>query len=143
MSDPVDPADPETERRLRGLITRVLNLREERAGITSDIAVVLKEARDTGFDSRKITEACIWVEKCNKHGRETMVLAEQVYHIYRDVAQGPVRPLAEQFADAKDRALVEIFASPPEEKPKVPKRVKAAEDAAALARAARIARGEG
>lgn len=118
-----EPADPDTERQLRMLISRVLNLREDRRSITADIAEVLKESRSRGFDSRKITEVCIWLEKVEKNGRDEMLEAEELFRIYRDVAEGPTRPLAEEFAEVRDKVLVEIFASPPEPKAP-PKRLK-------------------
>lgn len=132
------PTDPETERRLRGLIGRVLNLREERRAISADITDVLKEARSTGFDSRKITETCQWLEKVDKHGREAMLQAEELFHLYREVAEGPAAPVAELFEAARDKALAEMFAAPPETKAP-PRRIKTLNAHRAAADAARRA----
>lgn len=142
-----DPSNPDTEEELRSLIRRALNLREERKAITDDIRDLLKEARLSGFDSRKITEVCIWLERVDQHGREAMLQAEQLFDLYRDVAEGPAKPMKELFDQARDRALAEMFAGggqaeEKDEKPKLGKRLQAANDAAALARAAKIARGE-
>lgn len=137
-----EPVEPDTERQLRSYIRRVLNLREERAAITADIADVMKEARSTGFDGRKITEVCQWLEKVEKHGRDAMLQAEELFDLYREVAEGPSAPIAEMFEAARDRALAEMFAAPPETAAPQSKKIKAIGHAAALARAARLARGE-
>lgn len=139
-----EQANPETEARLRAIIRRVLNLRQERAGITQDIAGVIKEARFAGFDGTKIGEVCRWLEKCDKHGRDAMLQAEELFELYREVAEGPSAPVAEMFAEARDKALAEMFAGPPQDtKDKaLTRRVKAAQNAAAMAQAARIARGD-
>lgn len=108
---------------LRGFIRRVLALREERSAITADIADVLSEAKSTGFDRVKISEVCRWLERCDKHGRDAMIEAESVFDLYRDVAEGPAKPLAEMFDAARDKVLVEMFAAPPEPE-KSPKRIK-------------------
>lgn len=108
---------------LRGFIRRVLALREERSAITADIATELKEAKGSGFDSVKISEVCRWLERCDKHGRDAMVEAETLFDLYRDVAEGPAKPLAEMFEAARDKVLVEMFAAPPAEE-KSPKRIK-------------------
>lgn len=137
-----EPRETESEQRLRALIARVLNLRGERAAITADIGEVMKEAKGAGFDSVKITEVCRWIERCDKHGREAMLEAEALFQLYRDVAEGPVAPLAEQFEAARDKVLVEMFASPPEPKAP-PRRIKALNAHRAAAQAARRAiRGE-
>jgi len=133
-----DGIETDSEQRLRALIRRVMNLREERAAITSDIADVLKEAKSAGFDRVKITETCRWLERCDKHGRDAMLEAEALFHLYRDVAEGPVAPLAEQFEGARDKVLVEMFASPPEPKAP-PRRIKTLNAQRAAAQAARRA----
>jgi uncharacterized protein (UPF0335 family) len=105
---------------LRALIKAVLNLRAERKAITADIAGKLKEARARGFDSRKITEVCIWLERVDEHGRDAMLEAEELFDLYRAVAEGPSRPVAELMGEPRDKALAEQFASPPDDKPKAP-----------------------
>lgn len=124
-------------------IKAVLRLREERAAITSDIADRLREARDRGIDSRKVTEVCQWLERCDKHGRDAMIEAEALFDFYRDIAEGPVKPISELFDAARDKALAEMFAAPAEE-PKAPtRRQKAASEALRFARISKMNRGEG
>ena len=129
---------------VRGFVRRVLNLREERKAISDDIAGELKEARARGLDSRKITEVCQWLEKVEKHGREEMIMAEEMFNIYRDIAEGAGRPIAEEFTEKRDKALAELFASPPDEKPKAPTlRQKAASTALTFAAISKMNRGAG
>lgn len=131
------PHDNDSEAQLRSFIKRVLNLREERKAITDDIAMVAKEAKGHGFDSVKITEVCRWLERCEKHGRDKMVEAEAIFDLYRTVAEGPERPLAEMFDDMRDKALVEMFAGKEPAKPS--KRVKGLNAARFAAQQARRA----
>ena len=128
----------ETEERLRATVRSVLALREERAEITAEIKDVMKDARERGFETRKITEVCIWLERVEKHGRDEMIAAEEIFDLYREVAEG--RSAAPN-AEIKDKVLAEIFATQKEE-PKQSKRALAAQTAATLAAAAKKARGE-
>lgn len=131
---------PDSEQQLRALIKRVLGLREERSAITADIGAVLKEARSTGFDSRKITEVCQWLEKVEKHGRDKMIEAEALFDLYREIGEGSDRPLAEAFTEARDKQLVALFAGGGgADKPKETKRHRALRAAMENARAARRA----
>jgi uncharacterized protein (UPF0335 family) len=132
--------DDDSPRQLRALIKRVLGLREERSAITADIGDVLKEARARGFDSKKITEVCQWLERVDKHGRDAMVEAEALFDLYRDIAEEPDRPLSDAFSAARDKVLVAMFAGgdePPA--PKETKRHRALRAAMANAQAARRA----
>lgn len=133
--------DPNSDDLLRGFIKRVLTLREERAMITADIKLVMAEAKSTGFDPVKIGEVCRSLEKFDKFGRDEMLAAEAIFHLYRDVYED--RPaLADEMSSARDKALVQMFAGPEAtEKPKTTARRKAANTAAALANAARLAEG--
>ena len=116
------PSDTDSEQRLRAFIKRILHLREERKAITDDIADVSKEAKAAGFDSVKITEVCRWLERCEKHGRDAMVEAEAIFDLYREVAEDSGGPLSALFDQAKDKALVELFAGKEPDQPT--KRVK-------------------
>lgn len=133
------PPDASSEQQLRAIISCVLELRAERVGAGQTIRLELKKAKVAGFDPRKITEACIWLERCDKHGRDRMLASEELFQIYRDIGDGP-QPAPAIEGDAK---LVALFAAPaaPEARP-VSAKVKQVSDAVAAAQMNRMMRGE-
>lgn len=134
----VAPPDASAEDQLRGFITRVLELRGERGGIGDAIKLELRKAKAAGFDTRKITEACMWLEKCDRHGREQMLLSEELYQIYRDIGDGPPPEIKVQ----GDSKLVEMFTAPaPEAKKEPSQKLRQVSDAIAAAQISRMMRG--
>jgi len=130
----------DTHAALVSYIRRTLNLREERKQITQDIAELLKEARDDGFDSARITEVCRRVERIEKHGRDEVLAAETLKEIYIETWEGAEQGAA--FASAtKDQVLLALIAKPAEP-PKPKKIAKTVEKLRADAAAARRALGE-
>ena len=100
------PPNASSEDRLRAIISQVLTMRAERVEMTQTIGLELKKARAAGFDPRKITEACMWLERCDKHGRDQMLASEELFQIYRDIGDGP-KPEVKVEGDSK---LVAMFA---------------------------------
>lgn len=135
----IAPPDASTEQQLRAIIAKVLDLRTERTETGKTITLELRKARSLGFSPIKITEACRWIEKCDQHGRERMMDAEELYRIYREIGEGP-QPELQIEGDSK---LVEMFASGPSEGPKKATTIKQRQvgDAIAFAQISRMNRG--
>ncbi|MCT2398513.1 GapR family DNA-binding domain-containing protein [Novosphingobium mangrovi (ex Huang et al. 2023)] len=137
-----DPSSGHSKDLLLGHIRAVRDLRDQRRDINADIAARKKEARDQGFDSTKIEEVVRWMEKCDKHGRETMDEAEALYEMYRAVVDARGEDFDSIMADARDRALLKIFAPEDQLAPQAPTRKqRAVTDAMAAAHMSRMARG--
>lgn len=136
-----DPTDGHSKDMLLGYIRRVMALRAEVRDLNADKAEVKKEARDQGFDSTKIEEVVRWLEKVEKHGRDVMEESEAIFDLYRSVHDGQGRDFDDLMNDARDRALLKVFAPDDQSKPKGPtKRQKAIADALAGAQVSRINR---
>ena len=135
----IQPPDASVEDQLRAFISRVLELRGNRGEIGQEIKLELRKAKAAGFDPRKISEACMWLEKCDKHGRDRMLLSEELYQIYRDIGDGPP-PEIQVEGDSK---LVEMFtASPaPAERKEPSHKLRQVSDAIAAAQINRMMRG--
>lgn len=135
----VAPPDATTEQQLRAIIAKVLELRAERTETGKTIALELRKARSLGFSPVKITEACRWLEKCDQHGRDRMMDAEELYRIYREIGEGP-QPELKVEGDSK---LVAMFAGADAQAPKKAATLKQKQvgDAIALAAIARMNRG--
>jgi uncharacterized protein (UPF0335 family) len=133
----VAPPNSTSEDQLRAIISKVLELRAERVEMRSTIALELKKARASGFDPRKITEACLWLEKCDKHGRDMMLASEELFQIYREIGDGP-QPAPKIEGDSK---LVAMFAgvAPVEKEPS--QKLRQVSDAMAAAQINRMMRG--
>lgn len=127
---------------LKGHIDAVKRMEDEIAEIREDIAERLKEARGQGFDGTKIREVVRWLRRVEKHGRAAMDDAEALFDLYRSVVDGKVDNFDAMMNDARDRALLKQFAPDDQITPKLSKRTAAAQTAAAMARAAKMARGE-
>lgn len=134
------PQGASSEQQLRAIISRVLELRGDRGEVTATIRLELKKAKLAGFDPRKIQEACLWLEKCDKHGREMMLASEELFQIYRDIGDGP-QPAPKIEGDSK---LVAMFAGPTstegERKP-ASQKLRQVSDALAAAQISRMMRG--
>lgn len=139
-----DPSGGHAKDMLLSFIRRVKDLRQQVRDLNADKAEVKKEARGAGFDSTKIEEVVRWMEKCEKHGRDVMDEAEALYELYRSVVDGGGQDFNEIMDDARDRALLKIFAPDDQLKPQAPTRKqKAVADALAMAQASRMNRGAG
>lgn len=133
------PPNASSEEQLRAIICRILEMRGERSDMTKAIAIELRKARAAGFSPVKIAEACRWLEKCDAHGRERMLEAEELFQIYRDIGEGP-KPEVTVEGDSK---LVAMFAAPGGAAPTkaASAKVKGISDAIAMAQISRMNRG--
>ncbi|AKM09865.1 GapR family DNA-binding domain-containing protein [Croceicoccus naphthovorans] len=139
-----DPSSGHAKQILLGYLRRIRALRDQRREINEDIAEVRKEAKDAGFSARRIEEVVRWQEECEKHGREVVDEAEALFDLYRMVADGQGLAFDEMMDDARDRALVKMFAGEDQTAPKPPTaKVRAASDAAIAAQIDRMTRGGG
>jgi uncharacterized protein (UPF0335 family) len=137
-----DPTSGHSKDMLLGFIRRVQDRREARREINADIAEIKKEARHAGFDSTKIEEVVRWLEKVDKHGRDVMDEAEAIYDLYRSVHDGQGQDFDAMMDDARDRALLKVFAPDDQLAPKPPtQKQAAATTAVAYAAISRMNRG--
>jgi uncharacterized protein (UPF0335 family) len=125
---------------LVAFVNRIKSLREERSALTADIASVRKEAKDAGFDSRKIEEVVRWLEDVEKNGRDEMETAEAIFDLYREVVDGGGQSFDEMMSEARDKALLKIFAPVDQVEAKVNQRTQKMRNAIAMAKAAKAAR---
>ncbi|MED5546113.1 MAG: GapR family DNA-binding domain-containing protein [Pseudomonadota bacterium] len=136
----VAPKGASSEQQLRAIISRVLELRCDRGEVNDTIKLELKKAKAAGFDPRKIQEACLWLEKCDRHGRDMMLASEELFQIYRDIGDGP-QPAPKVDGDSK---LVAMFAGPSSaegEKKPASQKLRQVNDALAAAQISRMMRG--
>src|SRR5947207_2775563 len=80
---------------LLGHVRAVKALRDQRREINADIAERKKEARDQGFDAKRIEDVVRWQEQCEKHGRPAVDEAEAMFELYRGVVEGEGKSVAE------------------------------------------------
>ena len=125
---------------LLGFVNRVKALADEISDLQADITDICKEAKGAGFEPTKIREVVRWLRKVDKHGREKMDEAEAIFDLYRSVVDGGSTPLDEIMTDARDRALLKIFAGDDQVGDKLTDRRKRMNTALALAAGARKAR---
>ncbi|MEO5586082.1 MAG: GapR family DNA-binding domain-containing protein [Novosphingobium sp.] len=137
-----DPSSGHSKDLLIGFIRAVKDLREQVRELNADKAEVKKSARDAGFDGVKIEEVVRWMEKCDKHGRDVMDESEALYDLYRGVIDGKGLDFDEIMDDARDRALLKIFAPDDQSAPKAPtQKQQAANTALAYAAVSKMNRG--
>lgn len=142
MTAPRDSASDHAKEMLLSYIRRVKDLRQQVRDINAEKAEVKKEARDNGFDSTKIEEVVRWIEKVEDLGRDEMDEAEALYDLYRSVYDGGAQDFDAMMDDARDRALLKIFAPDDQSKPPAPTRKqRAVNDALAAAQCSRAMRG--
>lgn len=127
---------------LVGFINRVKALADEIGDLQADITDVCKEAKQAGFEPTKIREVVAWLRKIDKHGREKVDEAEAIFDLYRSVVQGGAVKLDEIMTDARDRALLAVFAPEDQVDRKLDARRKRMTTALALAAAAKQARAQ-
>lgn len=139
-----DPASGHAKELLLGHIRAVKDLRQQVRDLNADKAERKKMAREQGFDGTKIEEVVRWLEKVDKHGREAMDEADALYDLYRSVVDGKGLDIGELMDDARDRALLKLFAPDDQLKPKAPtQKQRAVSDALAMAQVSRMNRGMG
>jgi uncharacterized protein (UPF0335 family) len=126
---------------LVGFINRVKSVADEIKDLQGDITDVCKEAKQAGFDPTKIREVVRWLQKIDKHGREKVDDAEAIFDLYRSTVDGQTIDFDKMMDVARDRALVAMFAGDDQVAKEVHKKRKGVAAAAALARAAKQARG--
>lgn len=124
---------------LASYVRRAKRMMDDIADIQADLTDVMREAKSNGFDSTKIREVARWLRKVDKHGRPAMEEAEAIFDLYRSVVDGGAASFDEMMDSARDRALLKMFAPDDQVTPKINSRVKAAQRAATMARAAREA----
>lgn len=137
-----DPSSGHAKQMLVGYLRRVRQLRDDRRAIGEDLAELRKEAKAAGFDARRIEEVVRWQEECEKKGRDRVDEAEALFDLYRMVADGQGLDFEEIMDDARDRALLKMFAGDDQTEPKPPTaKVRAANAAMIAARIDRMTRG--
>lgn len=125
---------------LKAFVDRVKRLEDERAELAEDVSGVVKEARDAGFDGTKIREVVRWLRKVEKHGREKVDEAEALFDLYRSFADPGAAKFEDMMEEARDKALLKVFAPDDQITAKLTRRRQAMQSAAALAAAAARAR---
>lgn len=125
---------------LLAFINRVKRIADEIKDMQADITDVCKEAKDAGFEAKRIREVVRWLQKVDKHGRSAVDESEAIFDLYRSVVDGGSTSLDAMMNDARDRALLKIFAPHDQAGEKLNLRTKKARDAVALAQAAKAAR---
>lgn len=137
-----DPSSGHAKQMLLGYLRRVRQLRDDRRVIGEDLAALRKEAKNAGFDAKRIEDVVRWQEECEKKGREPVDEAEALFDLYRMVADGQGLDFEEIMDDARDRALVKMFAGEDQTAPKpATAKVRAANDAMIASQIDRMTRG--
>ena len=99
-----------------------------------------KLAEGEGFFAKQIADTVRWFEKVAKHGIDAMKAGEATFRLYRSTVDRHQRLDPQVSGDPKLQAH---FGQTGKAEAKTNRRTKAAADAAALAQAAKLARGEG
>lgn len=140
MSDLGDSEQSKTL--LLGFIRRGKALADEIKDLQADVSDICKEAKAAGFEPTKIREVITWLCKIDKHGRDKVDEAEAIFDLYRSVADGGAVKLDEMMDNARDRALLAIFAPDDQTEKKLNKRRQTMRSALAMAQAAKAARSQ-
>jgi len=130
-----DPSADHAKSMLLDFIRRLRALRDQRREINADMRELRSEAGDAGFSAKAIESVVRWQEECEDKGRADVDEFEALVELYRITVDGEGQNLAEIMDEARDRALLKIFAPEDQLKPKGPtKKQKAVQDALAAAR---------
>lgn len=132
--------EPHSKTLLLAFIRSVKAHADEIGEIQEQISDVVKEAKGAGFDGTKIREVVSWLRKIDKHGRDKVDEAEAIFDLYRTAVDGGATKLDEMMSDARDRALLAIFAPTDQVDKKLNQRRKNMKTALAMAAAAKAAR---
>lgn len=136
-----DPSSGHSKDMLLAFLRRVRALRDDRRAVNADLAELRKEIRAGGFDAAKVEAVVRWQEDCEDKGRAVVDEAEALFDLYRSVADGGGKDFDEMMDDARDRALLKIFAPEDQSAPKAPTRKqRALSDAIAAAQCNRMMR---
>lgn len=125
---------------LKAFVDRVKRLEDERAELAEDVAGVVKEAKLAGFDGTLVRRVVAWLRKVEKHGREKVDEAEALFDLYRSFADPGAAKIEDMMEEARDKALLKVFAPDDQITAKLTRRRQAMQSAAALAAAAARAR---
>lgn len=125
---------------LLSFVNRVKRLLDEIGDLQADVSDVVKEAKSAGFNGPKIRAVAQWLRKIDKDGRDQVDEAEAIFDLYRSVVDGKASSLDDMMNDARDRALLKIFAPVDQVGPKLSDRTRKAKDALLMAQAAKHAR---
>lgn len=125
---------------LVGFVNRVKALADEIGDLQADITDLCKEAKSAGFDAPRIRAVVRWLRRVEKHGRQAVDEEEAIFDLYRSVVDGGSVPLDEVMTEARDRALLKIFAGDDQLDAKLNQRSRKMNDALSLIQGARAAR---
>ena len=103
-------SEPHSKTLLAGFVRRGKAIADEIGDLQTDYSEMIKEARDAGFDGTKIREVVAWLRKIDKHGREKVDEAEAIFDLYRTVVDGGASAMGDLMTEARDKALLAIFA---------------------------------
>lgn len=112
---------------LRDYLERILRLREQRRNLSADIRDVMGEATGFGFSKKAFHQVVLRAEK----DRSEVVETDMIVSTYEEALGSDNHLLDPLMNSARDTALIERFASPPE----VPKKLTAAKSRALNAEA--------
>ena len=129
----------ESKTLLLAFINRLKALADDKIGITLDECDVRKEAKSAGFDTVKIGEVVRWLVKVDKHGRGAMDDAEVIFDLYRSVTENGGARFDEMMTDARDKAILKLFAPDDQVEAKISAASRKSKTALTLSRAARAA----
>lgn len=136
------PSTSHQKNLLLGYIRQVVAALEQVAEANADKAEVKKSAKAAGFDPVNVERHARRLMKIDKLGRDKVLEDESLWESYRDVVEGKGKDFDDMMDDARDRALLKIFAPNPELAPKPPTlRQRAASEALAYAEVSRMNRG--
>jgi uncharacterized protein (UPF0335 family) len=124
---------------LLAFINRLKALADEKIDISIDERSVRKEVKSAGFDAVKVNEVVRWLVKVDKHGRAAMDDAEAMFDLYRQVTEADGARFDDIMTEARDKALLKLFAPDDQVEVKINAKAHAARTALTLSRAARAA----
>ena len=124
---------------LVGFVNRGKALADAIGDLQADYADMCREAKGAGFDGTKIREVVAWLRRVDKHGRAAMDDAEAVFDLYRSVVDAPPGSIDDMMTEARDKALLKLFAPDDQVEVKLSARAKKVKEALALSKAARAA----
>ena len=98
--------DPRQAAALVEHVTIILDIRAEIAALREQEKARKALAKGEGFVVNALTACIRWIEKCAKHGSETMRAGEATYHLYRGTVEGRGGVSAPVTEDPKLQKLV-------------------------------------
>lgn len=105
-----DAASDHAKAQLMDLMRRCRALRDQRREVNKDLGELRTEAKDLGFDAKRLEMVVRWQEDVEDKGRDVVDEGEALYELYRSVVDGEGQNLDEIMGGARDRALLKIFA---------------------------------